>query len=364
MLPGRRDLAKEYGVDLMTLQRAIARLLDDETLVASGRRGTFVNAARAGAEPGTAIHAPRPTKPLNIGVIGVSVDDYTRIDPFARYFNHSFLSTFESSLRNERDVDFAFVSRSVPRGAPPVSIENAVDMLDVAGLDAIVILFADTIGDFDSLARLKMSLSIPMLVTSSRQIEVPVPQIYYDSFAAGFDAALHLIQVGAREIVVAAPFNNFWVRERLAGIEKAVQHAGLPADALYVWTGPEPGSTDDIDQLEAGKIAGTALFAERPNATAIIAINDFVAMGLASVSRKSGRLAGKHYLLIGFDDLPQAAMAGISSMRPPLETIGREAAKMIVNLIEGEADVLQIRLKSNLIVRSSMREAIFAHDNH
>ena len=42
MVPSRKSLAKSYGVDLRTVQRAIAALLEDGTLKAESGRGTFV----------------------------------------------------------------------------------------------------------------------------------------------------------------------------------------------------------------------------------------------------------------------------------------------------------------------------------
>src|SRR5690348_9768699 len=42
MFPSRRDLAKEYGVSPITVERAVTRLLADGLLRADDRRGTFV----------------------------------------------------------------------------------------------------------------------------------------------------------------------------------------------------------------------------------------------------------------------------------------------------------------------------------
>ncbi|HEX5324039.1 MAG TPA: GntR family transcriptional regulator, partial [Capsulimonadaceae bacterium] len=42
MLPSRRDLAKEYGVSSVTVERAIASLIAEGMLRADDRRGTFV----------------------------------------------------------------------------------------------------------------------------------------------------------------------------------------------------------------------------------------------------------------------------------------------------------------------------------
>ncbi|HEY3333518.1 MAG TPA: GntR family transcriptional regulator [Capsulimonadaceae bacterium] len=354
MIPGRRDLAKEYGVDLMTLQRAIAKLLDDETLVASGRRGTFVNATPPATARSLTGTLPRPAKTLTIGVVGLSVDDYSRIEPRELFFNHTFLAAFESTLQSARNVDFTFVPRNTPNG-DMITVADTLAVLDERDVDGIVFLFADAPSDIDEISRLVMGSELPMVMTSSRHIEVPVPLIYYDNFAAGFEAAWSLIQAGERRITLVSPFDEYWVRERLIGIRKAIEHAGLPADALSIWPASDIEPLGSRNQLQVGKETGAELFAAHPQTSAVIAINDFVAMGLVSSARKLGRMAGKHFRLVSFDDIPQAAMAGISSMRPPLDIMGRESAKMMLQLIDGDRDISQVRLKSRLVVRSSMR---------
>src|SRR5579871_6126246 len=49
MLPSRRDLAREYGVSPITIERAITHLIADGVLRADDRRGTFVASAGTGA---------------------------------------------------------------------------------------------------------------------------------------------------------------------------------------------------------------------------------------------------------------------------------------------------------------------------
>jgi DNA-binding GntR family transcriptional regulator len=47
MLPSRRDLAKEYGVSSLTVDRAVTRLIAEGILRADDRRGTFVTSSSA-----------------------------------------------------------------------------------------------------------------------------------------------------------------------------------------------------------------------------------------------------------------------------------------------------------------------------
>ena len=47
MLPGRRDLAKQYGVSTLTVERAVDGLVREGMLRSDDRRGTFVAAVGA-----------------------------------------------------------------------------------------------------------------------------------------------------------------------------------------------------------------------------------------------------------------------------------------------------------------------------
>ena len=71
MLPGRRDLARQYAVSLVTLDRAIGPLLADGTLRADDRRGTFV--ASRPAESGDRARTARRAgeRPKDAGTVGI-----------------------------------------------------------------------------------------------------------------------------------------------------------------------------------------------------------------------------------------------------------------------------------------------------
>jgi len=70
-------------------------------------------------------------------------------------------------------------------------------------------------------------------------------------------------------------------------------------------------------------------------------------------AQAAGLMAGVDYGLIGFDDNPDATKEGISTMRPPLEAMGEEAARIAVQALRGQTTTAQVRLRSHLIVRAS-----------
>src|SRR4051812_27454833 len=64
MLPSRRDLARQYGVSTLTVERAIDGLVREGLLRADDRRGTFVAAAVS-----TPQQTPAPRATSTIGIV-------------------------------------------------------------------------------------------------------------------------------------------------------------------------------------------------------------------------------------------------------------------------------------------------------
>lgn len=348
MLPGRRDLAREYSVDLMTLQRSIGALLEDGTLVASGGRGTFVRHATM-RDRSTSPRSERPTKPLKIGIIGSNVSETALSEPIKLFFAYTFLSNFEAEFRRSQQVDFTYADRP----GNNYSISAAMEQITNLEMDGAVFLFEQSESDASEIAQISMKSSIPVVLAADRHIATPIPVVYYDNFAAGFDAARHMLRV-ANELCVVSPFDVFYTHDRIAGMRAAVQSAGLPEGALTIWPKVRPTSADN-DQVRAARYAGEELLRLHPSKKAILAINDLTAIGIQEAASEIGLQAGHDFAMIGFDDLPQAAMCGISSMQPPLAQLACESASMLLRLINGDLQAMQIRLKSNLIERASFR---------
>ncbi|MEZ0472393.1 LacI family DNA-binding transcriptional regulator [Luteimonas salinilitoris] len=119
--------------------------------------------------------------------------------------------------------------------------------------------------------------------------------------------------------------------ERRGGYREAMAAAGLAPDPAWLI---ECAPT----RLEAARHAG-ALFVRDPAPTAAICYNDAVALGLMSGLSARGRQAGRDFAVVGFDDIPEAAVA-----MPPLSTVavaprecGIAAARLVLARVRGDA---------------------------
>jgi len=92
--------------------------------------------------------------------------------------------------------------------------------------------------------------------------------------------------------------------------------------------------------------------------TAVLCEDDEFALGVLSGFADLGLRVPEDRSVIGFDDLPVAAVSypSLTTMRQPLYEMGRMAAQMIVSLIDGKDVVCrQIEVPTRLVVRESCR---------
>ncbi|GAA1502122.1 LacI family DNA-binding transcriptional regulator [Dactylosporangium maewongense] len=173
------------------------------------------------------------------------------------------------------------------------------------------------------------------------------PPYYVDVDNAGGSRAAteHLLRAGRRRIaMITGPEDTAVGRERLRGYAEALLLAGL-----------EPYATAPGDFLEAsGAEAMRALLHAHPDLDAVVAANDNMAAGALRVLRDAGRAVPGDVAVVGFDDMPIALHTDptLTTMHQPVQSLGREAARMLVELLDG-AQPASLILPAKLVVRES-----------
>ena len=127
-------------------------------------------------------------------------------------------------------------------------------------------------------------------------------------------------------------------RERVAGYV-----AGLEGVA------PVPVYEAFANFPECGERAAAALLELTPRPTAILCASDVLALGVMEALGARGLDVPGDVSVTGFDDIPAAGTAGLTTMRQPLVDKGREAGRLLIE--HGtERDVI---LPTELVARSS-----------
>jgi DNA-binding LacI/PurR family transcriptional regulator len=107
------------------------------------------------------------------------------------------------------------------------------------------------------------------------------------------------------------------------------------------------------DPEALGYRAGLAAFEDGLVRSGVVCVNDGVALGFLRAAAERGLEPGRDFGVVGFDDHPDARMVGLTTLRPPMEMLGKETARLLWRARQGETTDLQLRLRSNLIPRKS-----------
>jgi LacI family transcriptional regulator len=121
---------------------------------------------------------------------------------------------------------------------------------------------------------------------------------------------------------VAEPMRLTTVTDRLAGVASALERSHLSlADLPVVET--------DFTR-EGGRSATEEILREHPQATAIIALNDAMAIGVLSTLRSHGVSVPGRMSVAGFDDVSVAAdlAPSLTTVRLPMAEMGQLALTM------------------------------------
>ncbi|WP_166361551.1 LacI family DNA-binding transcriptional regulator [Pseudomonas akapageensis] len=139
------------------------------------------------------------------------------------------------------------------------------------------------------------------------------------------------------------------VRERLTGYVEAAEAAGLGFDDLCVI---EAGGLDST----SGQTAAFTLLTSN-DVTAVVACSDVMAMACMKTADALQRPVPQTLSVIGFDDIPEAVQAGLTTIGQPMVEKAVFAAQMLTEQLNAPAGVhLEPRQKifpTRLIVRHS-----------
>jgi len=362
MMPSRRDLAKEYLVSPLTLERAIAPLIADGTLRSDSRRGTFVaadnlvdseSAEPTGDSSGRCNAAARTHISARSAGIVVNGSLYERdISNLAAYGHRILLRSFERFM-SDKGLTTQVVNSNREDGGEELSLSDAVKTLLTREVEAIAVVGFETDLDIVADALSAVPAELPKVAILSGALDRPIPHVFYDSRNSGYQAASHLIEQGQREITVFAPFTSRWVTERVEGVQSAAAHSALAQKNINLFNG-SPVWEYHSDPVPLGRALACEALAGgwQPNG-GIVCVNDGVAIGVMSALEVAGYAAGEDYLIIGFDDDPYARLHNLSSLSPPMEDLAREAVRLLAEQINGNRSSVGVQLNSNLIRRAS-----------
>lgn len=166
-------------------------------------------------------------------------------------------------------------------------------------------------------------------------------------FEASRQLTKHLLELGHRRIAYfAGPVISPSNRERLEGYRAALREAGLEPDDRLIF---HAGAT-----IEEGEQAAAQLAQESAPPTALMAVNDLVAIGAATFLQKQGWDIPRDISVTGFGNvlLAEFFRVPLTTVRQPKLRLGLAAFELLLHLLQAKP-AQTVRLPAEVVIRHS-----------
>jgi DNA-binding LacI/PurR family transcriptional regulator len=351
MRPTLQTVADAVGVSRSTVSNAYSR---PDQLSPELRRRILDAAVSVGyAGPDPTARSLRRGRAGAVGVLFTSSLPYAFTDPYAVQF----LRGLAESVHG-KETGLLLVPQSQD------DEQAAVSAVENAAVDGFCVF---CLPDWHPSWAAIQSRGLP--VVSAQRRPADSPETFFvgiDEAAATRAAGEHLVHLGHRRVAIigdhllAGPtrpvtlhtpddVGYYGSRERLRGYYDAFREAGVD------WSGVTTISTA-VNSKEAGTTAAAYLLDRADPPTALVAFSDILALGILDALAARGLRAGHDVSVIGFDDIPEAADAALTTIRQPAAERGRLSGRLLLDPPE-EPTGRQIVLPTELVVRDSTRTA-------
>lgn len=329
------DVAARSGVSRAT----VSRVVNGSTRVSDAARAAVERAIeQLGYAPNRAARSLAAHRSYAVGLV-VS-------EPSTRLFGDPFFAAtirgIAAALSGSR---YQLVLMMVPDESDRAGVER---LLLRGNTDGVLLL--STRRD-DPLPDRLVAAGIPCVIAGHPEERVNAPTIGFvdaDNVGGARRACAHLIHRGCRTIAtIAGPPDMTPGADRLTGWRRALGASGRRSPSSLVGEG---------DFTRTGGAGATRLLLERhPEVDGIFAASDLMALGTLDALRSAGRRVPEDVAVIGFDDseLAPAADPPLTTVRQPIEELGTDMGRLLLEQLDGGAAPRGITLETELVVRHS-----------
>lgn len=334
-LPSEVRLAAELGVSRGTLRQALADLRRRGLIEGTPGRGTFVLRSPRTARASTrrvGVVVPLVAQPHVAGLIqGIEGELHRR--------GYTVLIGDGGSTAGQQSDR---IGRLLDQGA--------------AALIAYPIDYEPDPALFQGLADRGLPLALLDRYLPGLAVDAVVP----DNVGGAYAAVSHLVATGHRRIAFVGSDNLMTssVAERMLGYRQALAGAGLPCDEGLVFDSlPVSRTWPAQDELAGQARSRIARFLEHAAPTAVFVLHDRLAIDVYRAAELCGLPVPEALSVVGFDDDPVglAVSPTLTTVAQPREEMGRRAAALVVDRLEGRrSEVARMVLPARLVARESV----------
>jgi len=338
--PTLRSVAQAAGVSTAQVSYAFSR---PDRLTPQARAHVLAVARQQGyAGPDAAARSLRTGRAGAVGVIFTVGLSYAFSDPYVMTMVAGLTEVTERHRAGLVLIPFDLSGTAGDEDA----VRDSLDAVRRAVIDGAV---ADGLADDHPAVLALAQRHLPLVMSSATAAGRCV---LIDDKQAGQQIGLHLATLGHRDVtVVVASYGRPGVlvpapdegalfpysRLRLDGIRAGLGHGAR----VRVLSGGR-------NAQESGHVAGAAALDGPDLPSAIAADSDVLAGAVLHQVRLRGLEAGVDVSVTGFDDVPAASEAGLTTVRQPIREKGRLMGRMLLDPSYGER---RVTLPTELVVR-------------
>ncbi len=190
-----------------------------------------------------------------------------------------------------------------------------------------------------------ISKFLPVVVFDKEYESEKIASVLLDNSYGAFKATKHLLDNGCRNVIHFGGTDELLVSvQRANGYKEAMKQAGLTPRIFKI----------GYDE-KAGYKKAKEIVEKREKVDGIFCMNDLVAIGAMKALKEGGLKIPQDVAIVGFDDtnLCDYVSPSLTSIRQPAEEMGKSAATMLIDVIEGRCNVRKYVFSPTLVVRES-----------
>ena len=339
-----REIAKACGVSIST----VSNVLNNKSNVGEDTRQKILDTAKEMAYIPN--YMAKNLKLKTTKTIGIITEDLTVfncaeiVDGIHEFFDEHGYTFLLGNLRLYKKYDNEFYHRDVYKK----QVDTELNKMKAKQVDGIIYIGAHC----RKINYIPQGFPIPLVLAYSFCSNPDIPSVIFDDEEAAYQATSALIKNGNRKIgVIAGELSSLHTKERINGYKRALEEAGIPFRRNLI----QEGNWNKPQSICACK----TLMNEA--VTAIFAMNDIMAGGVYEFTAREELKVGTDLDLIGFDnrEVAQAYNPTLTTMKLPLNRIGRKAAEIMINILENGKESIQknlYKINCELIIRDSLRK--------
>lgn len=330
-MPNLQDVAKKAGVSTAT----VSKVLSNTPYFTEETRERVMSAVKElGYMPNLAGRALSTGKTNIVAVVFPYIFDPIFKDPLVMQILEGIEAQCTSHQHN--------ILLSTPRVSAEAIDPHYLQLIRSGYIDGLIAIDNVPVA---SVAKPAIERNIPTVVIGYTDAQYSVRS---DDRGGAIQLMNHVYELGHRNIgIITVPeATNFALDERMVGLKQVAEDRGLSFAELPVAYGNYSTSS--------GVKATKTLLEANPHLTAIICLNDRMAMGAVQQAYQMGRHVPDDLTVVGYDNISASSMA-----LPPLTTVdqhaltlGQVASKMLFELL-ANTSAESVVVPADLIVRQS-----------